>query len=264
MNDLRAPRIILFDWHGTLVDTSDAMYRSMDDMLQRMDRYGLTERLASPSKSKTDDNRKLVEYVRTQRRLHPKVISDRKASRTDLLEVLFGSDEQAKETANRVYNECYGYRFGDVGPFEPGIRVVLSELRGLGIRLGILTNRSREFLEKELANIEEGTWTRWFDSIVSGGDTEYLKPSPAPVYRALRDFDATPGADVWYVGDSTSDTIAAKTAGITSIFFNGAQGDAQWIESIFPGTAAHPHRPDCVVQSFRELLELVRTTRAQE
>jgi len=264
MNDLRAPRIILFDWHGTLVDTSDAMYRSMDDMLQRMDRYGLTDRLASPANSKTDDDRKLVEYVRTQRRLHPKVISDRKASRTDLLEVLFGGDESAKETANRLYNECYGHRFGDVVPFEPGIRVVLSELRGLDIRLGILTNRSREFLEKELANIEEGAWTRWFDSIVSGGDTSYLKPSPEPVYRALRNLDATPGADVWYVGDSTSDTIAAKTAGITSIFFNGAQGDAQWIDSIFPGTAAHPHRPDRVVQSFRELLELVRMTRAQE
>ena len=30
---IHAPGILIFDWHGTLVDTNDAMYGAMDDML---------------------------------------------------------------------------------------------------------------------------------------------------------------------------------------------------------------------------------------
>jgi len=258
VKDLPAPRIILFDWHGTLVDTSDAMYRAMDEMLSGLDRLGLGSRLLDAEKSKTDDDRRLVDYVRQHRRLHPKVISDRKASRTDLLEVLFGDNEQAKDIANAAYNGCYRHHYGHVKPFAPGVRGLLSDLQGLGIRLGILTNRSREFLDRELESIEQGAWLPYFDSILSGNDSEQLKPSPAPILRALRDFQAAPGADVWYVGDSTSDTVSAKRAGITSIFFNGAGGDARWLATIFPGSATHPHRPDYVVDDYLELLRLVK------
>lgn len=260
MASLTAPRILIFDWHGTLVNTSDAMYRSMDDMLSALDRLGLNNRLANAAKCKSAEDRRLLEYVRSHRRLHPKIIADRRASRTDLLEILFGSDEQAKNTANRAYNGCYRNHYGDVKPFESGIRNALSELRELGIRLGILTNRSREFLDKELETIERGTWAPLFDGIVSGSDARQLKPSPAPVFRALQDFDSEPGADIWYIGDSTSDTVCAKAAGITSIFFNGAHGDAEWIETIFPGSAAYPHRPDYVVDNHRDLVRLVKDT----
>jgi phosphoglycolate phosphatase len=261
MKNLCAPRIILFDWHGTLVDTNDAMYRAMDDMLRHLDRLGLGGRLCSAEKSKTDDDRKLVEFVRAHRRLHPKVVSDRKASRTDLLEVLFGDDGQAKQIANEAYNACYRQHYGDVRAFEPGVWDLLSGLRAIGIRLGILTNRSRAFLEKELETVEQGAWRPFFESIVSGDDTGQLKPSPAPVLRALQDFEETPGADIWYVGDSTSDTISAKAAGVTSVFFNGARGADDWIKTIFPGTAAHPHQPDYIVDSYRALSRLVRLTR---
>ncbi|MCG6860344.1 MAG: HAD family hydrolase [Chromatiaceae bacterium] len=258
MTNLRAPRIIIFDWHGTLADTNDAMYRAMDDMLGRLRQLGLDRRLADSAESRTDDDRKLVEFVRSHQRLHPKVVADRRASRTDLLEVLFSGDEEAKDKANLAYNNCYRHHVGDVKPFAHGVRCMLAELRALGVKLGILTNRSREFLDKELEAIERGTWIPFFDSTVTGSDTNYLKPSPIPVFRALRDFEAAPGTDVWYLGDSQSDTITAKTAGITSIFFNGARGDKKWIESVFPGTEAQPYRPDCVVTDYREFLELVK------
>lgn len=257
MTSLRAPSIILFDWHGTLVDTSGAMYQAMDDMLSGLGNLGLERHLIDTAKSKSPDDGKLVDYVRKHHRLHPKVVADRKASRTDLLEVLFGGDAQAKDIANREYSACYRHHYGDVKAFEPGIHDVLCELRELGLRLGILTNRSREFLDKELETIEQGSWGPLFDTSVSGGGTEQLKPSPAPVFRALENLGKDPGADVWYVGDSTSDTIAAKTAGITNIFFNGARGSAAWIKTVYPGTTAHPHLPDYIVNSHRELAGLV-------
>lgn len=264
MTILQAPSILIFDWHGTLVDTNDAMYGAMDDMLSGIDGLGLEGRLTATTGSKTADDRKLVDYVRAHHRLHPKVIADRRASRTDLLEVLFGADEDAKEIANRAYNDCYRRRFGDVKAFAPGVVDLLSELRNLGIRLGILTNRAREFLDKELETIEQGAWMRFFETRVSGSDTEHLKPSPDPVLRALQHFGQFPGPHVWYVGDSASDTISAKTAGITNVFFNGSQGDAQWIEAIFPGTASQPYQPDCVVNDYQGLLHLVQQAITRE
>jgi len=257
MSFLKSPRIILFDWHGTLVDTNEAMYRAMDEMLQGIERLGLQHRLADPKACK-DDDRALIEFVRAQHRLLPRVVSERRASRTDLLEVLFRGDEEAKQTANAAYNACYRNHFGDVRPLAPGIDRLLSELRRLDIRLGILTNRARQFLDQELATVEHGAWVPLFDDTVSGDDCEQLKPSPAPVLRALRNFDAAPATDVWYVGDSTSDTAAAKTAGVASIVYGSGRGDAGWVESLFPGTPARPHRPDWVVDDHRGLLGVVK------
>jgi phosphoglycolate phosphatase len=68
------------------------------------------------------------------------------------------------------------------------------------------------------------------------------------------------GADTscWYVGDSTTDVIAAKEAHVTAIFYNGAGWDQLWIDRIFPATVRHPHKPDAVINHFSELDRLVR------
>lgn len=259
----RAPRVILFDWHATLVDTMDAMYRAMNDMLSMIVQLGLENRLVSADRSKTEDDLKLVNYVRKHHQLHPKIVAGRKVSRTDLLEVLFGDDEEAKELAHAAYSRCYRHHYGEVQPFEPGIRKVLSQLRRHGIRIGVLSNRAREFLQHELDVIENGSWFALFDSVVAGDDTSRLKPAPDPVLRALDDMRVSTGADIWYVGDSTTDTISAKNAGVTSIFFNGAGWTKNWIKTIFPGTEEFPHQPDYVVDNFSDLLLLVEAAIAE-
>ena len=254
-----APRVILFDWHATLVDTMDAMYRAMNDMLSMSIRLGLQNRLVSMDKSKTEDDLKLVKYVREHHRLHPKIIAEGKVSRTDLLEVLFGDDEEAKDIAHATYNECYRHHYGDVQPFEPGIRAILSQLRRHHIRIGVLSNRARDYLLHELDVIENGSWFALFDSVVAGDDTSRMKPAPDPVLRALDDMKVPAGRDIWYVGDSTTDIVAARTANITSIFFNGAGWNKNWIKNIFPGTEDFPHQPDYIVDHFSDLLMLVES-----
>ncbi len=253
------PILVLFDWHATLADTMDAMYAAMDDMLAELPRHGLQVRLTPPERSKTEDDRKLVAYVRRHHRLHPKLKTGKKVSRTDLLEVLFGPDEDAKRLAHHVYNECYRNHYGDVAPFESGIRDTIETLIGHGVKVGILTNRTREFLEHELAVIEPGGWTELFDIVITGDDVQRLKPAPDPILLALKKVDLRAQPDIWYVGDSTTDTIAAKSTGITNIFYNGAKWDQMWINKIFPGDPSHPHRPDWVVNDFTELLTLITT-----
>ena len=60
------------------------------------------------------------------------------------------------------------------------------------------------------------------------------------------------------------DVIAARLAGITPIFYNGAGWSQSWLDKIFPGTLRHPHRPDAVVNTIAEVTELARLMLAQD
>ena len=115
---LTPPKVILIDWHGTLVDTYEAMYHAIDDVLGKFQRKGLMTRLTKPEHSKNDADAKLVEYVRKHHKLHPKIIKDKKISRTDLFEVLFDTDEDAKEIAHLEFNSSYKDHCGEIHPFE--------------------------------------------------------------------------------------------------------------------------------------------------
>ena len=198
-----------------------------------------------------------MRYVRDHYRLHPKIKAARKISRTDIFEVLFGGDEAAKRIAHESFNECYRHHYAHVAPFEPGVRGMLETLRDEGIRVGVLSNRDQEFLAAEIAMVEDGGWTGLFDTVVGGDDAARRKPAPDPVLKALDNLALPADPHAWYVGDSTTDTIAARQAGVTNVFYNGAQWSNAWLSRIFPGTPRHPHRPDAVVDDFDELLKLV-------
>jgi phosphoglycolate phosphatase len=251
------PSVVLFDWHATLVDTLDAMYYAVDDMLPEFHKLNLMQRMVAPEDSKTPEDARLVAYVREFARLHPKVKADRKISRTDIFEVLFGDDEEAKQIAHKAFNHHYRNHYGTVSAFEPKVRNVLAGLPKLNIQVGVITNRDREFFEHELAAVEETGWTDLFDVNVCGDDTPLRKPHPDQLLLAVQKLDYPPDPSVWYVGDSTTDVIAAKRAGMTSVFFNGAQWDLPWLNRIFPGTHQHPHKPDVVVNDFSEFWALV-------
>jgi phosphoglycolate phosphatase len=255
---LRRPQVLLFDWHATLVDTMDAMYHSVDDVLPKLVELGLIGRLVRPEDSKTEEDARLVAYVRDNARLHPKVKADRRISRTDIFELLFGPDEEAKRIAHLEFDKCYAKHFGVVRPFEPGIRRYLEELRRLGLKLGVLSNRNRDFMAHEIYMVDGTGWHDLFDTMVCGNDVARRKPAPDLILRALENLEAPADRRCWYIGDSTTDIIAAGEAGVTAVFYNGAGWDSAWIEKIFPGNERHPHRPDLLINSLAELPGRVR------
>ncbi|MEH6590052.1 MAG: HAD-IA family hydrolase [Halioglobus sp.] len=258
---LTPPSVILFDWHATLVDTLDAMYHAVDDLLLELDGLGLSARLMKPEQARSAEDERLVAYVRERQQLHPRVKADRKISRTDIFEVLFGEDIEAKRIAHQAFNRHYRNYFGKALPFEPKVAELLGELRALGLPLGIITNRDREFFLHEQGNVAGEDWSGYFQVAVCGDDTARRKPHPDQVLAAVSKLGITADASVWYVGDSTTDTIAAKSAGVTSVFFNGAQWDLPWLNTIFPGTERYPHKPDVVVNDFAEFWALVLACR---
>ena len=252
------PRVLLFDWHATLVDTHDAMYYAVNEVLPKLEKLGLVDRMISTEESKTLDDAKLLKYIREYFELHPKVVEERKVPRTDIFEILFGEDEEAKHIAHREFHHAYRNHYGNVTPFEETIPEVLDELREMGLTLGVLTNRDREFMEHEIDAVGESGWRHYFDTMVCGDDVTVRKPAPDPILKALENLAVDPGPSTWYIGDSTTDTIAAKRAGVTNVFYNGAGWDQVWLDKIFPDTIRHPYKPDGVVNNSLELLDVVR------
>lgn len=252
-----SPRVILFDWHATLADTMDAMYYALDDVIPRLAALGLIDHLVPPGESKTPEDARLVEYVRQNAALHPKIRAERKISRTDIFELLFGDDEEAKRVAHREFDASYERYFGPVRPMEADARVHLEALRSRGIRVGVLSNRARRFMAHEIYTIDNTGWLDLFDVIVCGDDVQRRKPFPDLIVKALDDLGEPCDASCWYVGDSVADIAAGKSAGVTAVFYNGATWDPAWIDRIFPATQRHPHRPDGVVADLKELLGMV-------
>ncbi len=252
------PHILLFDWHATLVDTMDAMYLAVEEVIPRLREEGLIEHLVPASQARSVEDARLLQYVRQHERLHPKISSDRRISRTDIFEILFGADEDAKRRAHAIFDRAYGKRFGAVRPMEASITAVLEDFRALGLRTGVLSNRRREYMAHELWAVEDGRWVALFDTMICGDDVARRKPAPDLILKALDSLEAQASPQCWYLGDSTTDIIAAKQAGVTALFYNGAGWDQAWLDKIFPGSARHPHRPDAVVASFTELRALVR------
>ena len=251
------PATILFDWHATLVDTRDAMYHAVDDVLPKLVELGLIERLVPADQSRTVEDAKLVKYIRDNARLHPRIKSERKVSRTDIFEVLFGPDHEAKRIAHREFDNCYRRHVGEAVPLEDGIPELLFKLRESKIRLGLISNRKREFMEQEVANVGGEDWRPLFETMVCGDDVVHRKPWPDLLIMAMQNLKVEANTTCWYVGDSTTDVIAAKEAKVTAIFYNGAGWGQLWIDKIFPGTVRHPHKPDAVINHFSELASLV-------
>ncbi|XOZ33434.1 HAD family hydrolase [Halomonadaceae bacterium KBTZ08] len=250
--NLTPPRVILFDWHATLVDTLDAMYHAVDDMLPELRQLGLLDDIATSANARSDEEQRLVDYARDHSRLHPQVRADRKISRTDIFEVLFGDDDASKSQAHRVFRHHYRRHYGAVLALEPRVKELLSTLNTLPLRIGVITNRDREFFEDELRLVDGGGWTDLFTIAICGDDVPHRKPHPDQLLLAAHRLGERPDQGIWYVGDSTTDVSAARRAGQTAVFFNSAQWDLPALNRLFPGDAHHPYRPDVVVNDFSE------------
>ena len=256
---LTAPAVVLFDWHATLVDTQDAMYRAVDGLLSELDALGLDASLKPAAEAVMTGDGRLRDYVQRERRLPPEVKAARRVSRTDLFEILFGDDEDAKLRAHAAFNAHYRKHHGAARPLRGDEYELLVALAEAGIPTGLLSNREREFVTQELALVDGGRWQELFGVVVCGADAGRRKPAPDAILKALAELGRTerPGPSHWYVGDSTTDVAAAKRAGVTAVFFNGAAWSGAWFEERFPGTSERPYVPDVVVADCTELRELI-------
>ncbi|MCW9009315.1 HAD-IA family hydrolase, partial [Marinobacter sp.] len=252
-DNILPPSVLIFDWHGTLVDTHDAMFSAMEEMLPQLEELGLVEQLLHEDQCRTEDDARLVRYIRIYRRLHPRILAERRVSRTDIFNAIFGENKAPKLIAHKAYNQAYRKYFGQVKPFQPGAYEYLSALKALGIKLAVCTNRNREFLDRELQIVDEGRWLHLFDATVCADDVTEYKPDPEVILKALEKLSIQTDEHAWYIGDSYVDMLTAHHAGVAGVFYNGACWEPDRVSSWFTKRDA----PTAVLDSFEDLMDLL-------
>lgn len=128
------------------------------------------------------------------------------------LEKLTGSNDQVE--IKRIWDiaQDSSLRNPSLFNFPEKLEDILGELHKK-YKLAIVTSRIRVgmddiFSAKDMRHL--------FDSIITFEDYKKPKPSPDPLLTALKKLKILPRESV-YIGDSESDIIAAKAAGIRSI-----------------------------------------------
>ncbi len=184
MNDLTAPKAILFDWDNTLVDNWAAIAGALNATLAEFDRPGFTERKV----------RGMVRH--SMRHSFPSMFGDRWAEARDIFYANFRADHLAM-----------------LKPLS-GASDLLKQLAGMEVILGVVSNKGGEYLRREISHLD---WADYFHRAVGAGDAVTDKPEVEPVDLALEDSGIERSRAVWFIGDAAVDLECGIRAGCTPI-----------------------------------------------
>jgi pyrophosphatase PpaX len=176
----------LFDFDGTLVDTTEMIHQSM--------------RHAASSVLGRDDipRETLLAHVGQPLPRQMELIDAEKA-------------ELLLEAYRRHHEEHHDDLIGEF----PGIEEALSRLRSAGVKVAVVTSKRRVSVEMALKRFPDLRGV--VDRFVTLEDTTEHKPHPEPLLRGLELLGGFPKEEAAYVGDSPYDVEAAKAAGLTSV-----------------------------------------------
>ena len=93
-------------------------------------------------------------------------------------------------------------------PFA-GVIQGLEAMRSAGYRMGCITNKVARYTEPLLKGLG---LAKYFEIVLSGDSLPEKKPHPMPLLHAAKFFDV-PVKSLLLIGDSLSDTLAARAAG---------------------------------------------------
>ena len=110
-----------------------------------------------------------------------------------------------------IFLYYYERHIADHSTAYDGVDAALDALDALGVKLAICTNKL-EALTLDL--VEALGWRGRFAAIVGGDTLPQRKPDPAPIHEAIR---RAGGGRAAFVGDSISDTDAARAAGVPCV-----------------------------------------------
>lgn len=180
----KVPKAVLFDWDNTLVDTWLMCFEALN---KTMTTYGHTP--YTPEEF--------------SRRPH--------ASFRDSFPAIF--DNKAGEAEQVFYNHIRANHLETIRPL-PGAEKLLQYLRSKNVYIGVVSNKVGEVLRQEVFHLG---WGKYFSKVIGSRDTAADKPSPTPVFEALKGSHVEASHDVWFVGDSSIDILCAHQSGCVPV-----------------------------------------------
>jgi pyrophosphatase PpaX len=189
---------VLFDFDGTIVDTTELIHESM--------RRATGEVLGRELGRET-----LMANVGQPLPRQMELLGDGQPEKTEeLLEVYLRHNDELHEGLIREF---------------PNVGTSLARLRDAGPRLAVVTSKRQFSVEMALDSFPD--LKDVFDVFVTMEDTTEHKPLPAPLLKGLELLGDVSPERAAYVGDAPFDVAAARAAGVMSVAVSwGALRDA--------------------------------------
>ncbi|WP_144963979.1 phosphoglycolate phosphatase [Pseudomonas sp. DE0010] len=214
------PRLVMFDLDGTLVDSVPDLAAAVDRMLLELGR---------PAAG--------LDAVRQWVGNGAQVLV-RRALAGDIDHA--GVDDALAEHALALFMDAYAESH-DLTVVYPGVQDTLRWLRKRGVEMALITNKPERFVGPLLDQMKLGSYFRW----IIGGDTlAQKKPDPAALLFVMQMAGVTP-QQALFVGDSRSDVLAAKAAGVQCVGLTYGYNHGRPIEE---------ESPSLVIDDLRALL----------
>ncbi|OIQ58655.1 pyrophosphatase PpaX [Moorella thermoacetica] len=191
---------VLFDFDGTLVDTSDLVIKSFQHTL-------------APYLGREVTPEEVYPYFGVP-------LKDGLAA--------FVPERLAEMLP--VYRRFSAENFDSLVRLCPGVREGLERLRQAGIKLGVVTSRLRD---STVYGLKLFDLTSFFPVIICAEDVTSHKPEPEPVRRGLELLGVEAGAAAM-IGDSPHDIQAARAAGVTSVAAGWSRVPREQIQAADP------------------------------
>ncbi len=152
-----------------------------------------------------------------------------------------GKPEQAEEFRQRALARLQAMEMAYCATPRPvpGMTDLLTALRAMGVRIGIITRNDRQVSLRTLEQLQIP-----YDLLVSRDDVQQVKPHPEHVLVALQEWRIAPERCV-VVGDYWMDVEAGRGAGCRTVGI--------WRRDV-PINPFRNHPPDVLVRELRELL----------
>lgn len=173
---------ILFDFDGTLIDTSGLIIASLQHTIKAHCCIELTEAALRPILGRTMRDTMLA--------LAPEQPQDKLI---------------ATYRNHQITNEC------DMKLFQQ-VKEILQYLADKKIKMAIVTSRRRE---TAITVLERFGIDKYFSVVVGAHQCERHKPDPEPLYKALQVIDVLP-QECMMIGDSPADIAGGHNAGMKS------------------------------------------------
>ncbi len=196
------PKIILFDWDNTLVDTKNLFSSVLAITLERL--------------NMSQDFFQKHEFKST-----------RNMSVRDSFPIMFGDNWQY---VWNKYKECYSETLNERGGIAimDGAKKFLTKLHNDSIKLGVVSNKHHDLLINEVKKLG---LVHFFESIVGSSKSYADKPSAAHALYAVNEIQDNVHITIhniadecWLVGDSYVDVSCAINTGCLPVLFGSPSG----------------------------------------
>jgi len=178
------PRLLIFDWDNTLIDSWPSINQAINVTLRAMDQ---------PEWSLEETRDRVAKSLR------------------DSFPARFG--DRWPEARQIFYDAFEAIHIEWLTPLPWAVEL-LDGVAELGIPMAVVSNKNGRFLREEAKHLG---WTERFHRLVGAQDAAKDKPAVEPIHLAMEGTDLALGPDIWMVGDAAIDMECARNAGISAL-----------------------------------------------